>query len=72
MLAVGMLLGFPFFKSQPAQEAVSDQSALQLTSKRDHIYGAIKELEFDYNTGKLTEEDYRSLKKKYRHEAISI
>ncbi len=43
-----------------------------LLTRRDTTYSMLKELEFDYQTGLLTEEDYRDLDNRYRDKAISI
>lgn len=34
---------------------------LQLAEERDRAFGALKELEFDHRTGKVSDEDYREL-----------
>ena len=43
-----------------------------LLTRRDTTYSMLKELEFDYHSGLLTEEDYRDLEGRYRGKAISI
>ncbi len=43
-----------------------------LLTRRDTTYSMLKELEFDYHSGLLTEEDYRDLEDRYRGQAISI
>ncbi|MDP6043117.1 MAG: c-type cytochrome biogenesis protein CcmI [Dehalococcoidales bacterium] len=43
-----------------------------LHSERDTIYSMLKELEFDFQSGILTEEDYRELETKYKRKGISI
>ena len=34
---------------------------LELAEERDRALGALKELEFDHRTGKVSDEDYRSM-----------
>ncbi len=39
---------------------------------KESIDAAISEIDFDYRTGKLSEEDYHELKNRYETEAKSI
>jgi hypothetical protein len=39
----------------------ADQERLRLLERRDRALGALKELEFDHRSGKISDEDYRSL-----------
>lgn len=41
----------------------------KLNSKKDGVYAIIKELEFDLNMGKLSEEDFHILKRQYLQQA---
>lgn len=41
----------------------------RLVGERDAAYRGIKELEFEYELGNLSESDYRSLRERYRSEA---
>ena len=43
-----------------------------MRSKRDTTYSMLKELEFDVQSGILTDEDYRDLEARYKRRAISI
>ena len=38
-----------------------EQRRLELAEERDRALAALKELEFDHRTGKVSDEDYRSL-----------
>jgi hypothetical protein len=38
-----------------------ERRRLSLAEERDRALGALKELEFDHRTGKVSDEDYRSL-----------
>lgn len=44
----------------------------ELYAKRDAIYEAIKELELDYQVGKLSEEDYKRFSARLKREAAEI
>jgi hypothetical protein len=39
--------------------STADQARLALVEERDRSLAALKELEFDHRTGKVTDEDYR-------------
>jgi rubrerythrin len=42
----------------------------ELQTRKNKALSAIKELEFDYRTGKLSPEDYASLRARYEKEAV--
>ena len=46
-----------------------DRRRLELAERRDRALGALKELELDHRTGKVSDEDYRSLVGPLRREA---
>jgi hypothetical protein len=43
-----------------------------LEEQRDAVYAALKELDFDFQTGKLSSEDYETLRQQYRQQAVAI
>ncbi len=43
-----------------------------LTFRKESLYATIKELDFDFKTGKLSAEDYEELRKKYREKAMAL
>lgn len=49
-----------------------DEKLRELSSKRDTTYAMLKEMEFDLQSGILTEEDYHDLEARYKRKAISI
>lgn len=59
-------------RSVIAVTAAGDEHVDGLLTRRDTTYSMLKELEFDYHSGLLTEEDYRDLEGRYRGKAISI
>ncbi len=64
---------YPFFKQKLRPADSSENEKLrELHSKRDTTYSMLKELEFDFQSGILTEEDYQDLKARYKGKAISI
>jgi predicted nucleic acid-binding Zn ribbon protein len=44
----------------------------ELFSQRESTYAAIKELDFEYQIGNLTDQDYRELRERYEQKAISL
>ena len=64
---------YPLFRQRLPQEGLTENEQLQeLHSKRATTYSMLKEMEFDLQSGILTEEDYRDLETRYRRKAISI
>src|SRR5437868_13535684 len=57
----------PFLREPaPADDVLDEPGELErrrltLTEERDRALGALKELEFDHRTGKISDDDYRSL-----------
>jgi hypothetical protein len=57
--------------SEDALEAADpgQRERLRLLEDRDRALAALKELEFDHRTGKISDEDYRTLVRPLRREA---
>jgi hypothetical protein len=56
----------PFLRSSAGEERLDDpgeaeRGRLALEEERDRALAALKELEFDHRTGKVSDEDYRRL-----------
>ncbi|MEE8413022.1 MAG: zinc-ribbon domain-containing protein [Dehalococcoidales bacterium] len=66
-------IAYPLFRRRLVS-AVSpdDEKYRELSSKRGTTYSMLKELEFDYQSGILTEEDYKDLEVRYKKKAIAI
>ena len=63
----------PFFRQKTRMGYVAtDEQSQELLFKRDTTYAMLKELEFDYKAGVLTEEDYRDLEGRYKRKGVSI
>ena len=62
-----VLVALPFMREpQPQDDALvrpdeSEQRRLALSEERDRALAALKELEFDHRTGKVSDDDYREL-----------
>jgi hypothetical protein len=52
--------------------AASAATRSQLTSRRDAVYALIRELDADYQTGKVNAEDYQIQRGRYVAEGVSI
>ena len=48
-----------------------EKRTLELGEERDRALAALKELEFDHRTGKLSDDDYRDLVGAYRRRAAA-
>jgi len=72
-VATFAFVAYPLFKRRlRSVDSVENEKLQELHSKRDTTYAMLKELEFDFQSGILTEEDYRELEARYKGKAISI
>ncbi len=82
LLAVKIILGvvalvwiiWPYISSKTSDESkgVSHEALYHLMEEKEHTYAAIKELDFDYNMGKLSDGDYKELKHQYKEKAVAV
>jgi len=72
-VAAFAFVAYPLWRRRlsPAEPA-EDERLQELQSQRDTTYSMLKELEFDYQSGLLTEGDYRDLEARYKGRAVSI
>lgn len=62
---VVLLVALPFLHEPVAEDdrldapTAADQTRLAFAEERDRALAALRELEFDHRTGKITDEDYR-------------
>jgi hypothetical protein len=65
-IACVVIVAFPFLREPSApddrldQPSEREQRRLAVAEERDRALGALKELEFDHRTGKISDEDYRA------------
>lgn len=59
---------------RPIRLVLSDDDSplAELLQRKDTLLLSIKELEFDYHTGKLSQEDYQRLDQRLRQQAIAL
>ena len=76
-VAAVLLVAVPFLREPaPRNDSLrepleADKRALALAEERDRALSALKELEFDHRTGKLSDTDYRELVGAYRRRAAA-
>ncbi len=79
LLAVACVVGvaLPFLREPGARSDAIDEPdpigrrQLELAERRDRALAALKELEFDHRTGKVSDDDYRVLVGPLRREAAN-
>ncbi|NIA31757.1 MAG: hypothetical protein GWP06_17840 [Actinobacteria bacterium] len=73
LLASAVYIISPLLKPGQADGAFApktDEMLAELHFKKEGAYATIRELEFDLNMGKLSAEDYETLKAQYMFEAV--
>lgn len=70
LLAIGYVLR-PLLDSRPMPIVPDDDRLTELLARKDSVMTAIKDLEFDYRLGKLTEADYQRYDQRLRRQAIA-
>jgi uncharacterized protein with PIN domain len=55
-----------------SKSSARDEELAELLSKKNSILMAIKDLDFDYEQGKLSEEDYLELRDHYKKQAVVL
>ncbi len=64
----------PFLRAGTGDDTVVEPPAarIALEEERDRVLAALKELEFDHRTGKISDEDYRALVGDLRRDAAEV
>ena len=71
LTALGFVL-YPLFREgAPVKRAVKPQRASREPSPSEHAVAILREVEFDRETGKLSESDYEILKSTYTRQALA-
>lgn len=75
-IAVTFFVMTPILQSRsrrsPAARVNSNDRASDLEDRKQNIYATIKDIEFDYQMGKLSEEDFHALRQQYKDEAVQV
>ncbi len=69
-VAVAAFVAWPFF-AREGREAPPEAQLSPLERQKLEAYSAIKEAEFDYQMGKLTDIDYNALRERYSQQALA-
>ncbi len=79
IIVIALLGAVVWFVGQPLRAQVTDQDdrrdegrIADLEAARDAKYRQIRDLEMDQRTGKLSDEDWRSLDRELRAEAVDL
>lgn len=76
IVAFALFLGVIYMIIKPflAPEEIYDEAvhSPELLSQKNRVIGAIREIDMDYQTGKLSEEDYKLLRSRYTAAAAEI
>lgn len=75
LVGVGLFVAQPLLQAGPkniSDEEYEESPMHNLLSRKDSIYTAMKDLEFDYSTGKLSEQDYEALRGRFAAEAAVV
>jgi hypothetical protein len=70
LAGIAAFVAAPLVAARPT-EAVPPAADLEVLERRDRALAALRELEFDHRTGKITDDDYRALLGPLRHEAAA-
>lgn len=74
-LLIAFFVAIPMLQRSPRfgfGKIGSNHRANDLVERKENIYAAIKEIEFDYQMGKLSEEDFKALRQQYKDEAVNL
>lgn len=62
---------WPFLTSKVSPYHVENDELIELITRKDGLMAAIKDLEFDFQVGKISEEDYQRFDARLRRQAIA-
>lgn len=65
-------VAWPLLKKGPTPVLVENDRLADLLHRKEQVLTAIKELEFDYRVGKMSEADYQQYDQRLRRQAIGI
>jgi hypothetical protein len=77
-IACVVFVALPFLRAADSDDDRLDEPGeaerrrLELAEERDRTLAALKELEFDHRTGKVSDEDYRDLVGPLRHRVAAV
>lgn len=72
MLGILAFVAYPLFNPARGKIAGETHALDALVAQRDSTYDAIRDLDFDYQLGKLSQDDYTALREKYKARAAHV
>jgi hypothetical protein len=75
LVLVGGWVFHPLFRPKPLESFSSlgaGDREKRLQQAKEDVYEAIKEMDFDYGMGKISENDYQELRSQYKTKAVEI
>ena len=74
LLLIGILafVAYPLFNTSRGKIAGETNALDTLVAQRDSTYDAIRDLDFDFQLGKLSQDDYAALRDKYKARAAQV
>lgn len=72
VLLVAFLIGMPFLKKNRVYEESYENDHEVEVDRKELLFSALGEIEFDYRMKKLGDEDYQELKTGYQNDALKI
>mgnify|MGYP001571499990 CR=1 FL=1 len=68
-----LFVAYPLLqKSQRKLSFAANHQNEDLVARKNEIYAAVRDIDFDYRMGKLSDEDYNSLREQYKQEAVKV
>lgn len=68
-----LFVAYPLLqKSQRKLSFAANHQGEDLIARKNEIYAAVRDIDFDYRMGKLSEEDYTALREQYKQEAVQV
>lgn len=73
LLTIGIIaIAYPLVRRpRPTDQAAPDRER-ELRSEKESVYETLQDLDFEFRTGKLSEQDYRELQADYRERALRL
>jgi hypothetical protein len=72
-ILTAVFVGYPLLQKQKSKVSFAlNHRAQELEARKAEIYAAIRDIDFDYKMGKLSQEDYEALRNQYKTEAIGM
>ncbi|MBP7960576.1 MAG: zinc ribbon domain-containing protein [Caldilineaceae bacterium] len=63
---------WPLVDTKPAPLMIEDDRLAELMGQKDTVLKSIKDLEFDYQVGKITDEDFERFNLRLRRQAVGL